>query len=211
MYITNDIGLSLYVEMIGMLSMNTGKVVILGGNARSGKTTLAKKLAKNGFNRISFDTLNSALGKGLNMDLSNNPAETLYEFFKTIVNASIDEAKVDGVNTVIDMYDFTPKYLVELANSNDIEIYFLAYPNCNQEEIAFNIKHYAKPTDWIAQVNDTYFQECVERFHIRNTLIQEECEKFGFELIDTSCGEQRYIVLDNLFDRIINNTKEIIK
>ncbi len=36
-----------------------GKVVILGGNARSGKTTLAYKLQQHGFNRISFDLLNA--------------------------------------------------------------------------------------------------------------------------------------------------------
>ena len=34
-----------------------GKVVILGGNARSGKSTLSYMLVKKGFSRISFDNL----------------------------------------------------------------------------------------------------------------------------------------------------------
>lgn len=34
-----------------------GRLIILGGNARSGKSTLAFKLVKNGFSRISLDNL----------------------------------------------------------------------------------------------------------------------------------------------------------
>jgi len=187
--------------------MKRGKVVILGGNARSGKTTLAMKLAEKGFNRISFDTLNSALEDGLKMDLGDNPAEILIGFLKIIIERSLEEAEIYEIDTVIDMYDFTPKYLSKVTNLDNVEVYFLAYPNCSKEEIAYNVKYYAEPTDWIAQVNKKYFEECVERFYQRNKLIKDECEEYEFELIDTDCGDNRNLILDELFNRIINEKR----
>ena len=48
-----------------------GKVVILGGNARSGKSTLAYQLVKQGFSRISFDQLSEVLNETFSIDLDN--------------------------------------------------------------------------------------------------------------------------------------------
>lgn len=44
-----------------------GKVVILGGNARSGKSTLAFKLVKKGYSRISLDNLETYITDALNI------------------------------------------------------------------------------------------------------------------------------------------------
>lgn len=45
-----------------------GKLIILGGNARSGKSTLAFKLVKKGYSRISLDNLQNYLEEGLNIN-----------------------------------------------------------------------------------------------------------------------------------------------
>ncbi len=179
------------------------KVVILGGNARSGKSTLAYQLIKNGYNRISFDNIYKAIEEGLNIKMDDLPNKVKFAFFENIVNQSIEEAEIEGINTVIDMYDFLPSDIVKLQNKDKVLTYFLAYPSCGLEQIKFNVIHYAKPTDWIAQVNEEYLNLCVERFYKRNQLLVEECNKYSLNLIDTQSGKNRDFILNELLDEII--------
>lgn len=182
-----------------------GKVVILGGNARSGKSTLAYKLNKQGYNRISFDNLYSAIEEGLKINMDDLPEENTTAFFESIVNKALEEAELENINTVIDMYDFLPSHIAKLTNKDKVEVYFLAYPNCTKEEIKYNVIHYAKPTDWIAQVDEDYLNTCVERFVNRNNLLVNECRTYNATLIDTSSGNERDIILNNLLKIIIGD------
>jgi len=181
-----------------------GKVVILGGNARSGKSTLAYKLISKGFSRISFDNINNAIEEGLQISLNDISHDLQFAFFENIVNKSIEEAEIENVNTVIDMYDFLPEDINKLKNRDKVEVYFLAYPNCTLEEIKFNVIHYAKQTDWISQVNKGYLNSCVKRFYERNKMLVKECNKYKMPLIDTMDGEDRNKILNDLLFRIVN-------
>lgn len=180
------------------------KVIILGGNARSGKSTLAYKLIKKGYNRISFDNMYSAIERGLNIKINDLPNDLLFSFFENIVNKAIEESENEGVDSVIDMYDFLPADINKLQNKDKIVVYFLAYPNCSLEEIKFNVIHYAKPTDWISQVNEVYLNSCVERFYQRNIQLVKECNYYGYRLVDTKCGKDRDLVLNQLLNEIIS-------
>lgn len=180
-----------------------GKVVILGGNARSGKTTLAYQLQTKGFNRISFDLLNTYVEDGLNVDFDELSEEKKFNFFESVVNEALNESENENVNIAIDMYDYLPQDIEKLKNKDKVEVYFLAYPGCTKEEIKYNVVHYAKPTDWIAQVNEDYLNSCVDRFYERNKMLVEECSKYNMTLIDTKSGEDRKIILDDLFNKII--------
>lgn len=180
------------------------KVIILGGNARSGKSTLAYKLIKKGFNRISFDNLYDAIEKGLNIKVDDLSQNSQFSFFESIVDKAIEEANLEGIDTVIDMYDFLPSDIDRLQNKNQVKAYFLAYPSCTLEEIKFNVKNYAKPTDWISEVDDDYLDSCVERFYERNKMLVEECQKYNQTLVDTKSGNNRDIVLNKLLEEITN-------
>lgn len=181
-----------------------GRVIILGGNARSGKTTLSCRLIKSGFNRISLDNIISSIEEGLNISVDDLSFDLQFSFFEAIVNKAIEEAEVEDINIVIDMFDFLPSDISKLKNKDKIETYFLAYPSCSLEEIKYNVINYAKPTDWIAQVNDEYLDSCVKRFYERNEVLVKECKKYDMTLIDTKSGEMRDRVLDELFFLIVN-------
>lgn len=178
------------------------KVVILGGNARSGKSTLSYRLTKNGFSRISFDNIFEAIKNGLKIEVDKLSKDLQFAFFENVVNKAIEEAECENVNTVIDMYDFLPEDIFHLKNKDKVDVYFLAYPNCSIDEIRYNVIHFSKPTDWIAQVNEEYLESCVKRFDERNKLLVHECKKYEMNLIDTRDGEERDIVLDKLFKHI---------
>lgn len=181
-----------------------GKVVVLGGNARSGKSTLAYQLVKHGFSRISFDQLSEVLNETFSIDLDNEYQDKSFQFFENYINLLVEEAEVEDINFVVDMYDYLPEDVVKLKNYEKLEIYFLAYPGCTKEEIKYNVIHYAKPTDWIAQVNEEYLNFCVERFDDRNKILVEQCKKYSTELVDTQSGEARLKILNELCDKIVS-------
>ena len=181
-----------------------GKVVILGGNARSGKTTIAFRLLKHGYKIISFDNLNKYIEEGLNINFDSLSQEQQFNLFETVVKQALLETKNENLNICIDMYDYLPSDISKLKNINKLEIYFLAYPSCSKEQIKYNVVHYAKKTDWIAQVNESYLEECVDRFFERNILLQVECKKYNMALVDTKSGDEREKVLNELIKNILN-------
>ncbi len=185
-----------------------GKVVILGGNARSGKTTLAYLLQKKGYNRISFDLLNTYIEDGLKIIFDDLSEDIKYSFFESVINEAIKEAENENNNIVIDMYDYLPYDINKLKDKEKLEVYFLAYPNCSMEEIKYNVIYYAKPTDWIAKVDETYLDQCVKRFYERNKILVKECEKYNMQIIDTKSGEERNKIINTLFDKIINENND---
>lgn len=190
--------------------MKKGKVVVLGGNARSGKTTLAINLVQKGFSRISFDNLYETIENVLKIKIDDLPKSKQIKFFESIVDKAIEEAEIYGINTVIDMYDFLPQDIEKLKNKDKIQCYFLAYPSCDINQIRYNLKTYSQPTDWIAQVNEEYFNECVKRFDKRNKLLVQLCEKHNQTLVDTSHGKQRHKILKDLLNEITKNELELI-
>jgi 2-phosphoglycerate kinase len=193
--------------------MQQGKVVILGGAPRAGKTTLAIQLARHGFNKISFDQLSDALQKGFPEIVIEDQydqevcAKKKYAFFESVVESSINDAKIYGLNTVIDMYDFTPEYVSKLPCQKDIEAYFLAFPGLSVDEIRHNIKFYAEPADWIAEVDDDYLTVVAQRCFQVNEKLVRQCEQYGYELVNTGAGDERTKVLNRLFGKIISDKK----
>ena len=181
-----------------------GKVVLLGGNARSGKTTVSYELLKHGYKIINFDDLNTYLESGLGIIFDELSKEQQFLLFETVINKAIEESQTEDINLCIDMYDYLPSDVIKLKNKDDLKIYFLAYPNCTKEQIKYNVVHYAKKTDWIAQVNETYLEKCVDRFFERNKLLQDECQEYDMKLIDTKLGQERVKILDELVISLLN-------
>lgn len=180
-----------------------GKVVILGGNARCGKSTLSYMLVKNGFSRISFDNIHEISRNSLDIDINELSEEKKFKLFENIVNLSLDESIDENTNIVIDMYDYLPEDINKLKRKEELEVYFLAYPTCSKEQIKYNLKTYSKPTDWISKVNENYLNTCVDRFYDRNEMLVKECEKYSMNLIDTKDGVERNKVLNELLYKII--------
>lgn len=185
-----------------------GKVVILGGTPRSGKTTLAVMLARNGFSKWSFDIINEAIEKGLpEVSIEDNHdqescAKKLYPFFETVVGGAVEDARRFGLNTVIDMYDYTPECVSRLSDLTEIDVYFLAYPDFSIDEIRTNIRHFAQPEDWIAQVDEDYLTVVAERCDRVNQKLVRQCAEYGFKLVNTGAGDDREHALANLFHEI---------
>ncbi len=127
-----------------------------------------------------------------------------FYFFETVINRALEESQMEDINLCIDMYDYLPSDIARLKNREALKIYFLAYPYCTKEQIKYNVVHYAKKTDWIAQVNETYLEKCVDRFFERNKLLQDECQECDMKLIDTKLGQERDKILDEFVISLLN-------
>ena len=169
-----------------------GKVILIGGCPRAGKTTLSVKLVKSGlgFSKISLDHF----------------TDHSFEFIKTLLENLMEDSEAYGINSIFDYYpdDFTLDDLDKLPFKNKLDMYFLGFPDIPVEEIKYNIKYYAKPTDWIYHCGDDYIGEVAKRIYDYNMKLKEQCEKYSYRFINTGVGEERSVVLNSLYEEIID-------
>lgn len=188
--------------------MKKGKVVLIGGSKRAGKTTLAMMLHKiAGFNYLNFDHLEDAIDTGINKIDGWNDEDYFIEFLEQMINYSLEDAENYGINTVLDTYMYNPELLAKLKNKDKIEIYYLACLDCSKEELRVNLKKYSEPYDWPSYCTKEQFENNIEDILARNELLKEECPKYNMELINTSHGEERNRILNELLDKITGYEK----
>jgi len=175
----------------------SGKVILISGCPRAGKTTLSVKLVKSGlgFSKISLDHL----------------ADHSVESIKTLLENLKEEAEVYGINSVFDYYpdSFTLDEIEKLPFRDKLEMYFLGFPDIPIEEIKYNIRYYAKPTDWIYMYDfgDDYLETVAKRIYDFNIKLKSDCKKYNYKFINTGIGEDRNIVLNSLYDEIIKKCR----
>ena len=172
-----------------------GKVIIIGGCPRAGKTTLSVKLIKSGlgFSKISGDHL----GENFLRD---------FEQVKIFLEGLLEDAGAYGINSVFDYYpdNFTLDDIEKLPFKDKLDIYFLGFPDIPVEEIKYNIKHYAVYTDWIYGCSNEYIGEIAEKIYDFNIKLKKDCEKYNYRFINTGTGDKRNVILNSLYDEIIN-------
>ena len=182
-----------------------GKVIMLGGCPRTGKTTLSVKLVKSGkgFSKISGDYLGEAVAAGLHEH--ERISVNKFEFIKLILEKLLHDAEVYGINSIFDYcsYDCTPEDIEKLSFKDNLEIYFLGFSNIPVSEIRYNIKHYASYADWISHVGDDYIAEVAEKIYAHNIILRNQCDKYGYKFVNTGVGAEREIILNSLYDEII--------
>jgi adenylate kinase family enzyme len=184
---------------------NKGKVIVLGGCPRTGKTTLAAKLVKSGkgFSKISMDYIGEAISAGLCSH--DGIVADKSEVIKTLLGKLRHDAGVYGINSIFDYcaYDFTPEDMEKLPFKDKLEIYYFGFPDIPAEEIRYAIKHYAAPADWISHVDDDYIDSVSKRIYDFNIELKNQCEKYNYRFINTGIGEDRSVTLNLLYDEIV--------
>ena len=177
-----------------------GKVILFGGCPRAGKTTLAVRLVKSGkrFSKISGDSLYGAI---IETDVDKA------EFIKKVLENLIEDAEIYGINSVFDYcsYDFTLDDIDKLPLKDKLDMYFFGFPDISAKEIQYNIKHYAEPIDWIYHCDDDYIEQVAKRIYYFNIKLKEWCNQYNYQFINTSVGKERNIMLNSLYEKIIND------
>ena len=66
------------------------------------------------------------------------------------------------------------------------------------------MKKYSKPFDWPSYLSAEDIERNVKEIINKNEQLKMECQKYKFELINTSRGNNRNIVLSKLVNKIEN-------
>jgi adenylate kinase family enzyme len=164
------------------------KNLIINGASRSGKSTVAKRIAKK-FNMsyIPFDSIVSTLENlypctGIkhlddNKHMSKNLSVLLQEFIKHLA--------YEDIHYVIDLYQIYPVDLAKIVDDEKHLVVYFGYPNLKAEEKLDLIKKYAREKDWTRHTPDSQMIDILNLFISENQLMQEECKKTNYRFFDT--------------------------
>lgn len=178
-----------------------GKVVIIAGNKRAGKTTITQMLHNDyNYNYYNFDMLLDSLEESFKV-LQDHNDDKYIKLLNEMVKRSLKDAKNYGVSTVYE-YIFTPKQLNDFKYKDKVQIYFLANLDANQDNIREDMSKYSKSFDWPSYVSVEDIERNVREILDKNELLKEDCKKYNFELINTSRAENREKILKNLIIKI---------
>ena len=175
--------------------MNKGKVVILIGTKRAGKTTTAVRLNKEyGWNYLEFDhSLDTVIE-------DTNRKEKEFQFFESTVNFQLDDAVNYGINTVVVVWDFKPEQLRKLKRFNEVKIYCLMPVNITKDKLDNTLIKYSNNYDWPSTATEEDLIRNKKNILEERDMYLEECPKYNIEIIDTSFDENRDVKIDDLVE-----------
>ena len=182
-----------------------GKLVIIAGNRRAGKTTTCNRLAKDGYIYLKFDYLLDAFDNHLD-ELSifdkNERHQQEFEFFNNLVNRYYEDAQNYNQNIVFDIYDFLPFEMLDLDKIDDVYIYYLIYPDATVSQIIDCLGKYGDEFEWNKKLSIDEANIQAKDIFTRNNLIKDECEKNNITYFDVSILDNRIKQLDKLYNEI---------
>ena len=165
------------------------KNVFVGGVARSGKSTFAKRLRKlNEYNHFPLDYVTSSLKNNFpecNISSSvviGESSEKIALLLSTIVK--IMDSKDEKF--ILDSAHVMPKDVVPYLDREKWDIYFIGYPNISKFNKFATIRKYDDHTDWTSRRSDEELLSIVEKLINISKKIQEQCEELDIPFIDTS-------------------------
>lgn len=164
------------------------KNIIIAGVSRAGKSTLAKKIAKEyQMTYIPFDSIVSTLENlypeiGIahmdeNIQMSKRIAVLLEEFVKHL--------EYEGINYVIDLYQVFPDDLKAVGIMDSHIVIYLGYSSLHSKEKLGFVRKYAREKDWTMQVDDAEMMGILDLFIKESKLMQMQCVCQGIQFFDT--------------------------
>mgnify|MGYP004665902297 FL=1 len=180
-----------------------GKVVILTGNKRAGKTTLANKLNKEyNFTHLNMDQILDAVDYVCDKKNLKHFIDC-YDFLEKLVAFAVDNAKNYGENTVIE-YIFKISDVKKIQKKYNVLAYAL-YTDTDEKNLRKILKEYSKEFDWPILVGENDFNRNIKEILDLNERLKEECMNSKIKLIDTSYGKNRDVIIDKLSKEIGKN------
>ena len=165
-------------------------IYIIGGEARSGKTILRKKLLNEykisgiGTDSIRYMLSNTLEDSGID---HNNPPEIngplMWPYISNLVEDLIKYASEDFV---IEGDILLPEYLKEYKDNPDVSTCYIGYSSISISQKIENILNSRKGGDWTSEYTEKELKKFVKWSIKESKKYQRECKKFGIQYYDLS-------------------------
>ena len=186
--------------------MEYKKHIILAGASRCGKTTLAMKLANEGFVHYKMDTIKR--GIDLNFwDHSHDDWKVVSPHMAHLIKTIIEENQVDIVRGkefyCIDTCHIYPDDLAKY-DLKDTIIVFFGYTDIDIDKKIQDIRKYDNKI-WTDKLSDEELRLYIEEGVKYSREAKEMCEKYNIKYFET--GKDFESVMKNAYEYIINELK----
>lgn len=190
------------------------KNILILGAARSGKTTLAKRVAKEkGYSLISIDDIVSGFEAYPELEIHHDgdaidTAKRLAPFLiKYLTELSEGSIFYGGIKSVIEGTHFDFEQLIPFLQSDKYkekyQIIGLTFNDITEQQLYEYIKKYDTEDDWTYWCDDEELKGNVRYFIDRNKYFNEMFKKYDITTFDTSYDR------DKVLTNIINNLEDL--
>lgn len=190
------------------------KNILILGAARSGKTTLAKRVAKEkGYSLISIDDIVSSFEAYPELEIHHDgdaidTAKRLAPFLiKYLTELSEGSTFYGGIKSVIEGTHFDFEQLIPFLQSDKYkekyQIIGLTFNDITEQQLYEYIKKYDTEDDWTYWCDDEELKGNVRYFINRNKYFNEMFKKYDITTFDTSYDR------DKVLTNIINNLEDL--
>ena len=165
------------------------KNIFIGGVAKSGKSTLALELTKDGkYNHIPVDYFASSfkhnfseVGITSNVVIDKESSKKLALFLSRF----IEIASLKDELFILDSAHILPQDIVPYIDLEKWDVYYLGYPNMSPEEKLKEVRTHIKG-GWVAKKSDEELLVIFDKLINISKEMQDYCLANNIEFIDTS-------------------------
>lgn len=197
------------------------KHLIIAGVPRSGKSTLARRVAKAlGWQHVCMDAIIAGFEQcfpetGIDTGLSVNKDKSSMEILRIIsgrigpfLRAMTSPEEYDRKNgpMVIDMYQLLPEDYVKYLDPEVCGILYLLTGDVTPEERCRIQKEFDTPEDYTYELSDEERLEGCGYLVEQSRLMREQCERLGLACYETA--RDRDGVLDRILDKIVQEDED---
>ena len=189
------------------------KNILILGAARSGKTSLAKRIAiEKGFSLISIDDIVSGFEAYPELEIHHDgdavdTAKRLAPFLKKyLTELSEGSTFYGGIKSVIEGTHFDFEQLMPFLQSDKYkekyQVIGLTFNDITEQQLYDYIKKYDTEDDWTSWCDDEELKGNVRYFIDRNRYFNEMFKKYEITTFDTSFDRDKVLseIIDNLED-----------
>lgn len=182
------------------------KNIAIFGSSRSGKSTLAKMIARKhpNYHIIIGDDIRWAFQKILPGNNINNKdgmgmKEDFPNFLSCLFYKSIKRNKGE-INYILETCDITPRKAFALFQAEDNIVLFLGTPRQTVEQNFHDIRKYQTEKDWTYDRSDAELLEHCRHWISKSKEYEKECRELNIWYVDTSTHREE--VLKNTLEKI---------
>jgi 2-phosphoglycerate kinase len=165
-------------------------IYLIGGEARSGKTIVRKKLlSKYQISGIGTDSIRYMLShtlKDSGIDHNNTPEINGPLMWPFIDNLIKDLSIYAAEDYVIEGDILLPKYLKTYKESSGIKVCYIGFPTVSISQKMKNILQSRKEGDWTKEYTEKELKKFVKWSIKESKKYQRQCKKYGITFYDLS-------------------------